>query len=83
MARVLCSDDMRPGVVSLPHGYGLEEGQESGEVRQTGPAINMLTDAEYCDELARTSLHKCVPVRVTSITSPETDTVPNEEVITA
>lgn len=69
--RVQYADDMRPGVVALPHGYGLEEEDESGAIRQTGPAINMLTDSDYCDELSKTPFHKCVPVRLTAIASPE------------
>jgi len=70
-ARVLFADDMRPGVVSLPHGYGLEEKDEFGAVRQTGPAINMLTASDHCDELSKTPFHKCVPVRLAPIASPE------------
>jgi len=69
--RVLFADDMQPGVVSLPHGYGLQEDNESGAVKQSGPAINMLTDSDYCDELSKTPFHKCVPVRLSPIASPE------------
>ncbi len=69
--RVQFAEDMRPGVISLPHGYGLEEDDESGTVRQIGPAINMLTDSDHCDELSKTPFHKCVPVRLTPIASPE------------
>lgn len=69
--RVLLADEMRPGVVSLPHGYGLQENDESGAVREAGPAINMLTASNYCDELSKTPFHKCVPVRLIPLPSPE------------
>jgi len=68
--QVSFTDEMRPGVVSLPHGYGLSENSESGEVQQTGPAINMLTASDFCDDLAKTPFHKSVPVRLTPIAAP-------------
>ncbi len=53
-----------PGVLSLPHGYGLE--YPEGDVRvATGPQINELTTADYCDSISKTPFHKTVPVQVT------------------
>lgn len=57
--RVEISGDMLPGVVSMPHGYGLVE-----DGTRYGPAVNQLTAAEHCDELAKTPFHKHVAVRV-------------------
>jgi anaerobic selenocysteine-containing dehydrogenase len=53
-------DCVRPGVVTLPHGYGASfEGR--GPI---GPAVNRLTGADHCDPLTRTPYHKYVPVRI-------------------
>ncbi|MEM9593548.1 MAG: molybdopterin-dependent oxidoreductase [Acidobacteriota bacterium] len=69
VARVEISDEVLPGVASIPHGYGLEE-QGDGEWVRTGPAINELTDAEHCDDLAKTPFHKHVPVRIRAVSAP-------------
>lgn len=53
------ADDLLPGVVSLPHGYGMV-----GDDEVRGPAVNELTDADRCDALAKTPFHKYVPVRI-------------------
>jgi len=57
--QVEITDELRPGVVSMPHGYGMTENGETN-----GPAVNELTAAHHCDELAKTPFHKCVPVRI-------------------
>ncbi len=65
--RVEISDEVLPGVASLPHGFGLRQGcvsGDGGEPPAAGPAINQLTSAEHCDDLAKTPLHKYVPVRI-------------------
>jgi anaerobic selenocysteine-containing dehydrogenase len=72
-ARAICTSDtgevevtievdqaLRPGMVTLPHGYGMR--YAGGEA--VGPQINRLTASEHCDPLARTPYHKHVPVRV-------------------
>ncbi len=53
-------DAIRPGVVTLPHGYGLRYAE--GETH--GPAINQLTDSAHRDPIAGTPFHKYVPVRI-------------------
>ncbi|MEO1083003.1 MAG: molybdopterin-dependent oxidoreductase [Acidobacteriota bacterium] len=60
--RVEITDELKPGVVSMPHGYGMVEGED-----QHGPAINELTDAARCDAVAKTPFHKYVPVRITAL----------------
>ncbi len=58
---VRVDDTIRPGVVTLPHGYGM-----SYEGQPHGPLINLLTESAHCDPIAFTPYHKNVPVRVTA-----------------
>ena len=53
-------DAVRPGVVTLPHGYGMRYRGESH-----GPALNQLTDSSRRDPIAGTPYHKYVPVAIT------------------
>lgn len=53
-------DALRPGMVTLPHGYGMRYGGGN----PVGPQINRLTASDHCDPLARTPYHKHVPVSV-------------------
>jgi len=53
-------DSVRPGVVSLPHGYG---GHFDGR-GPIGPAVNRLTASDHCDPFTKTPYHKHVPVRI-------------------
>ncbi|MEP0920002.1 molybdopterin-dependent oxidoreductase [Leptolyngbya sp. DQ-M1] len=62
--RVQISDQLRPGVVSLPHGYGLDYPDATGQRTSHGPLINLLTDAKHCDPISATPFHKYVPVRL-------------------
>jgi anaerobic selenocysteine-containing dehydrogenase len=66
--RVECAlvrtDALPRGLVSLPHGYGLEHPTEDGERVRCGPRINELTTSEHCDPRTKTPFHKGVPVRV-------------------
>jgi anaerobic selenocysteine-containing dehydrogenase len=59
---VTLDDGIRPGVVSLPHGYGMR--YAGGE--PVGPELNRLTRGDHCDPLSRTPFHKYVPVRITA-----------------
>lgn len=62
----LC-DTLRPGVVSLPHGYGLDYPDAEGHRTRSGPLLNLLTGAQHCDTISATPFHKNVPVRLKSI----------------
>jgi anaerobic selenocysteine-containing dehydrogenase len=53
------SDEVRPGTVLIPHGFGLEF---AGKVH--GVNVNRLTSASHRDPLAGTPLHRFVPCRV-------------------
>ncbi|MFI5300139.1 MAG: molybdopterin-dependent oxidoreductase [Polyangiales bacterium] len=63
---VTISDEMTPGVVSLPHGFG------HGAVRDTlrlagalpGPSANALTDEAFIEPVLGTSILNGTPVRV-------------------
>jgi anaerobic selenocysteine-containing dehydrogenase len=60
--RVQVTDEIRTGVVSLPHGYGMYRDSNSDD--RAGPAINFLTRTDHCDDLSKVPFHKFVPVRV-------------------
>lgn len=64
-AVVELNDQMLPGVVSMPHGYGLSYPDPSGDRQQSGPYINQLTSSDHCDPMSKTPYHKHVPVRLT------------------
>lgn len=53
-------DSVRPGVVTLPHGYGMRYRDSEPQ----GPQINRLTASSHCDPWTRTPYHKSVPVRL-------------------
>ncbi len=62
------SDDMMPGVVSLPHGFGHGESQTRLSVaasQQPGVNSNALSDEEALDPWSNTSIVNGIPVEVT------------------
>ncbi|MFK7987114.1 MAG: molybdopterin-dependent oxidoreductase [Sandaracinaceae bacterium] len=61
-AVVSLDDTMLPGVLSIPHGYGMSYMGPDGERRESGPRINRLTASDHCDPLTKTPFHKGVPV---------------------
>ncbi len=66
-APVELSDDMMPGVVSLPHGFGHSEAETRLGVaasRQPGVNSNVLTDEEALDPWSNTSIANGIPVEV-------------------
>ena len=62
--RVELSDSLRPGLVTLPHGYGMEYPDAAGGRRRVGPLLNLLTEAAHRDPLTATPFHKFVRVRL-------------------
>jgi anaerobic selenocysteine-containing dehydrogenase len=62
--RVELSDELRRGLVTLPHGYGMEYPDASGARKTVGPLLNQLTDAAHRDPLTATPYHKFVRVRL-------------------
>jgi anaerobic selenocysteine-containing dehydrogenase len=65
--RVSLDGALQPGLLSLPHGYGMDYPAPDGERRANGPALNVLTDAKHRDPIAATPYHKYVPVRLRAI----------------
>jgi anaerobic selenocysteine-containing dehydrogenase len=63
------SDEMMPGVVSIPHGWGHNRpGVQLGTAqRHAGASINDLTDEQMLDELTGNAAFSGVPVSVTAI----------------
>lgn len=60
---VLMQDEsVQPGMLTLPHGYGMLYTDEQGQLKQDGPSINELTASEHCDPIAKTPFHKHVAV---------------------
>lgn len=60
VAEVLLDDSVRPGMVTLPHGYGQRRRGEAAH----GPELNRLTASDWCEPLTKTPYHKHVPVRL-------------------
>lgn len=56
------TDETRPGMVLIPHGFGLRHG---GQVH--GINVNRLTSSGHRDRIAATPLHRYVPCRVEAI----------------
>ena len=66
LAPVAFSDDMMPGVVSLPHGYG--HGRQGGRMniadQHAGVSCNDVTDNAYIDALSGNAAVNGVPVEL-------------------
>lgn len=67
---VSITDEVKPGVISMPHGHGLNYGDDK-DYKEIGAMPNILTDASYCDPLAKTPYHKNVRVKVEKILEAE------------
>jgi anaerobic selenocysteine-containing dehydrogenase len=65
-ADVEVTDEMMPGVVSLPHGWGHHrEGTRAGVAKEhAGVSVNDLTDERVTDRLTGNAAFSAVPVRV-------------------
>ena len=64
---LVVSDEVRPGVVSLPHGWGHGRGGVELNVarRQPGVSANDVTSDHYLDTLSGNAAFNGLPVRVT------------------
>jgi anaerobic selenocysteine-containing dehydrogenase len=67
---VRISDDVMPGVVCLPHGWGHDREGIALRVAQTNPGINMneLTDDQCVDSISGNAVFNGVPVEVFAVT---------------
>ncbi|MBT7374987.1 MAG: molybdopterin-dependent oxidoreductase [Porticoccaceae bacterium] len=67
--QVLASDEVMPGVVSLPHGWGHQRDGVNLEIaaEQAGVSCNDLTDDKLIDQASGNSALNGVPVRVFAV----------------
>jgi anaerobic selenocysteine-containing dehydrogenase len=71
--RIKVCDTVRPGMVTMPNGYGTRA--PAGEVN--GPNLNLLTSASDCDDIAATPYHKHVRVRLVALGRQDGEAVAN------
>jgi len=64
--KVMITEEVKPGVLSMPHGHGLNYGKEL-DYRSKGAMPNILTSSDYCDPLAKTPYHKNVRVNMEKV----------------
>ncbi len=69
--RAEANDRMRPGMIALPHGYGMKIKDATGAAVIAGPRINRLTASDECDPIAATPYHKTIPAAVARATNEE------------
>ena len=69
-AKVAVSDEMMPGVASLPHGWGHDDPQAALAVaaRHPGTNLNALVDAGAIDLPSGNAVLNGIPVTITPIT---------------
>ena len=63
---VTITDEVQEGVISMPHGKGMNYGKGLS-FKQKGAMPNILTTATYCDPLAKTPYHKNVRVKLEKV----------------
>jgi anaerobic selenocysteine-containing dehydrogenase len=64
----MVTDDIYPGNVSMPHGYGLLwEDESTGELKPVGVNVQELVSAAHRDPLTGIPYHKYIPARVEKI----------------
>jgi anaerobic selenocysteine-containing dehydrogenase len=66
----MVTDDIYPGNLSMPHGYGLlAENEETGKLEPVGVNVQELIRASYRDPLSGVPYHKAIPARVEKLTA--------------
>jgi anaerobic selenocysteine-containing dehydrogenase len=64
----LVTDDIYPGNLSMPHGYGLLwENDESGKLEPVGTNVQALISAQHRDPLTGIPYHKYIPANVRKV----------------
>ena len=66
---VTITKEVQEGVISMPHGHGMDYGK-GRSFREKGAMPNILTTADYCDPLAKTPYHKNVSCLLYTSPSP-------------
>jgi len=68
MVAARVTDDIYPGNLSMPHGYGLLwENEETGELEPHGVNVQELVSAQHRDRLSGVPYHKYIPARVEKV----------------
>jgi anaerobic selenocysteine-containing dehydrogenase len=73
------SDDMRPGVVSVPHGFGHASREGVGWTHAAslpGASVNDITDPTVLDAVTGNAAFNSVPVRLEAVTAPTAAAAP-------
>lgn len=78
VVRAEADANLRAGQASLPHGYGQIYDTSAGQVT-VGPRLNLITDCDDCDPIARTPYHKNVAIRVERATPDEVRAMEEQE----
>lgn len=78
VVRVEADANLRIDQASLPHGYGQIYDTPVGQVT-VGPRLNLITDCDDCDPIARTPYHKNVAIRVERATTEEIRAMEEQE----
>ncbi|MEO1261603.1 MAG: molybdopterin-dependent oxidoreductase [Bacteroidota bacterium] len=60
------TDEVPAGIISMPHGHGLNYGKKEN-YKKVGALANLLTSTDYCDPLAKTPYHKQVKVKLEKV----------------
>ena len=70
VTRVTCTDDVMPGVVSMPHGFGHAPAADTMKVAGARPGVNVntLTDDQWVEPVLGDSILNGVPVTVEKVT---------------
>ncbi|MFI5398223.1 MAG: molybdopterin-dependent oxidoreductase [Candidatus Binatia bacterium] len=64
----LVTDDIYPGNLSMPHGYGLLwENDKTGRLEPVGTNVQELMSAQHRDSLTGIPLHKYIPAKVKKV----------------
>ena len=71
VAPAVLTDEIMPGVVSLPHGYGhgVSGIQAATASRHAGVSCNDITDADWLDQVSRNAAVNGVPVSLSKISA--------------
>ncbi|HSQ02542.1 MAG TPA: molybdopterin-dependent oxidoreductase, partial [Burkholderiales bacterium] len=65
LAPARVTDDIYPGNLSMPHGYGLLwENEQSGQLEPVGPNVQELVSARHRDAMTGIPLHKFIPAKL-------------------
>jgi anaerobic selenocysteine-containing dehydrogenase len=80
VVRVEADANLRAGQASLPHGHGQIYDTAAGQVT-VGPRLNLITDCDDCDPIARTPYHKNVAIRVERATAEEVRAMQAQEAL--